>query len=353
MSGRISHALPAAIVGACLMAFASASAADPLWFVEARAESYATAVDGLYQRYMPVHGEDHFVNPNDFQPMQVSSYSGSTSSLSRGTISYDPATGKTPSLQAADSAASLYTSIGGLRAAATADNTVSDYTGPQQFVGGSAGAIMNWVDTLTFHTANPLGADFQVTLSLDYDLSTSLVPSFVQTNGYALYPGQTTAHSQIHTLLAMFAAGGPSFSASDNFLHIEDSVDQNADHRDPVTGLPQITLTPPPSRTLGAIVHIFDGTTIRFEQDLDLQASINDGNGTAAANASDTAWMNLVALDDGASYSAASGTVFATSGDPFATGTVAPVPEPSDFALVGAGLGVLAFVARRRRHDRV
>ncbi len=335
----------AALAGTCLLALASTSRADPAWFISVRGQAAAATVGGPYQRYMQIHEDDQFVNPNDFQPLQVPSYSGSVVAHSSGVISYEAGSGRFPSQQTAEGSVSLYASVGGLRSAASGANSMGDYTGPQQFAFGSAAAITTWIDTLTFHTANPLGADFRVSVSLDDNLSTFLQPSAGTTS---FYPGQTSSYAQVHTLLSMTAAGGTAFSASDNYLHIEDAANLDADHRDHA-GQPTLTLTPPPSRTLSAIVHIFDGTTIRFEQDLTLSAGVNNGNGTASADAGDTAWMNLVALDDGATYSAASGTVFATAGDPFAPGIVAPVPEPSDFALVGAGLGVLAFVGRRRR----
>ena len=329
------------LTGISLLGFASTSEAEPSWYLLANGTADAATVDGPAQRYMPIHGQDNPIFRDDVGPMQVPTFSGATSATSRGTITYDAGSG--PSPQAADGSASLYASVGGLRAAASGANSVGDYTGPQQYVYGSGGVSISWIDTLTFHTDNPLGADFRISVSLEDSLTSTLTPS-TGSGSSSFYPGQTSSHAQVHTLLAMFAAGGQAFSATDNFMHIEDSRKLDADHRD-AFGAPTLTLTPPPSRTLTAILHVFDGTTIRFEQDLTLSAGVNNGNGTASANASDTAWINLAALDDGASYTSASGTVFATSGDPFSS----PVPEPSEFALIGAGLGVLVFASRRRR----
>jgi hypothetical protein len=351
VSTSLRSVLVSFLLGACLLGIATPSAAQPSWYIDVFGQANTAVVNGPVQRVMTLTHDSEFVNPNSFQPIQQANFTGNTSAAGRGTITYDPATGKAPSIQAADASASLSASVGGLRGAVGAANTVSDYAGPQQFVFGSSSVSVNWIDTLTFHTANPLGADFRVSVTLDDSLSTSLVPSSVAPNGFEIFPGQTDSYAMVHTLLAMFAESGPSFTASDNFLHIEDSVRQDADHRDPVSGLPLLTIASPPSRTLSAIVHIFDGTVIRFEQDLTLGAGVDDGNGVAGANASDTAFMNLVALDPDATYSAASGTVFATEGDPFAPVT-APVPEPSELALMTSGLAALTFLVRRRRRAR-
>jgi hypothetical protein len=341
MAQRIHPAVAPALLGVCLFALPLAAPAAPSWQLDVFGAVHTAVANGQYPRDLRVDADASFTPPI-LEPLQLANFSAGASLASHGTITYDPSTGRSPSPQAAGGALSAFASVGGLRAAGSANNSVSDYNGPAQLVSGSAAASILWIDTLTFHTHNPLGADFRVSLSFADSLSTSLMPSLIGANGVPEFPGQTSAHAEADTTLLMSDAGGPSFVALDANLHLQDSATEDADQRDPVTGQPQLTLAPPSGRTLTTIVHVFDDTAILFWQSLNFDAFVANGNGLAGASAD--AWMNLVALDDGASYSSASGTVFSSEGNP-----LAPVPEPSELALVGTGLGVLGFVARRRR----
>jgi hypothetical protein len=76
----------------------------------------------------------------------------------------------------------------------------------------------------------------------------------------------------------------------------------------------------------------------------DLTTNASAQGGTATADAFSTGLFALQILTPGGGYTTENDMVFATSFDVFAA-----VPEPETYLMVLTGLGLLGFVARRRR----
>ena len=335
---------------AALVLLAAGVAIEPgqaatTWGVIAGYSEYAASANGVYTGFIPLVTQSDGMTSNRGLLLQQADFSASSSVAARGIITYG-LSGKPASPQAADASSGVQATMGGLRAKVGADNTVSDYLGIAQFAQGAAGAGASWHDVVTFHTSNPLGSDYTVSVTLDDALSTSLAPSQI-TNGANYYVTGTESGASAEMIFNLDDARGSTVAN----LVINDGLVENLLHADPVTGLPGLTQSPPPSRTLTATFHIFDGTVLSFDQRLDVHAHVYQGNGTAGANAEDTAFLDLSTTDAAAWYVADSGTVYATAGDPFAVG-VSPVPEPGEWALLMGGFGLIGAARQRAKRAR-
>ena len=228
--------------------------------------------------------------------------------------------GDAGSLQAAEASASLFAQIGGLRGSVTATSSIGDH--PNADTGVAGNISTGWSDVVTFRTPNAQGVDYVFSITLDDMLTTVLSPSFV-----------SLSSAQAFASTALLFNGRGLLSVTDSQSGFVSST------------LPTYSASHPASRTVSAVMHLVDGETVTLHQILYVSAGVS-ANGMAAADAFDTAFFNLYSADPTASYTTASGSVFAESGDPFA---VAPVPEPSEWALMAAGLAWMGIVGRRRR----
>jgi hypothetical protein len=101
-------------------------------------------------------------------------------------------------------------------------------------------------------------------------------------------------------------------------------------------------VSPAASKTVWKLMTFNVGDVVTLGGDLTTNASAQGG--TATADAFSTGLFALQILTPGGGYTTENDMVFATSFDVFAA-----VPEPETYLMVLTGLGLLGFVARRRR----
>jgi hypothetical protein len=303
--------------------------AAPPWYISAQGDAQTSAAILGPPSFNEVF-DDHRFDTGPF--LQQQSFTGNTFALSRGDLTNpDPPPDSTiiDGRQASDSQLMGTATLGALHGVTGADSTISDIFSFR--TSGEAVLMESWADQLTFHTSNPLGVDYTISLTMNDSLSTSMSP-----DSQGIY-SEGDAQAVANTSLGIYAGGFNPIST----LFLQDHfLEQGANSTD----LPVLTEETSPSRTVTTTLHVFDGTSLTFVQLMTLQANATYSNGTAGANAADTAYFDISTSDPGASYTAASGTIYATQGDP----SVPAVPEPSELALMLAGFGALAFVGRRR-----
>lgn len=292
--------------------------------------SYGSTFTSQYQDFGSAYDRDYV----------PSGFSGRADAASRGTaLPYpqSPSDGR----QAADATAAGSVSYGALHGAAIGDTSIGEQYVYNTVAQAGFGAV--WYDTLVFHTTNAAGVDFHYSLTLADGLSTTIAPNAL---------GNYTSNS---TLAVIEAAA----SAALNVLP-PDGNNRNYHIGDEFLQYGAATSTTPgplvqnlaPARTVGGTLHVDDGDVVGFQQFFGVSIYVGNVNGLASAIANDTAYFNLFSNDPDAWYTAASGTLYATSGDPDLGPIVTPppggtVPEPSIVALMLAGLG--ASVVERRR----
>jgi hypothetical protein len=266
----------------------------------------------------------------DAYACQVQSvFTGSISSSQRyDIVPSDPLAGR----QVGEASLFAYASFGGLRGAISAQTAVNNYINNLTGAGGQLEET--WNDTVTFHTASASGADFNFSITLDDGLGTTLT----QGMGYA-----RNSSASAGAISYFFINGG-----GDPFLSVIDGQNDYVPSGGTGPATPLSNRNHPAQRTVSALVHVYDGEQLNLVQTLRIQAGVN-GGGSAYADASDTAFFNLSSSDASASYTAASGTVYLASGDPFA---VSAVPEPAEWALMVAGVGAIGWLSRRRHKGR-
>ena len=252
------------------------------------------------------------------------SYQGVTGATGRGN-EHTVLAGKVVDLaQAADADLAIKVEIGALHGSAGADASTSGSTDPVSTV-AQAKMTMGWFDTVTFHTTSSTGSDFILGLTLNDSLSTSLGPD--------AFLGDSFAAATVSGLIrVLYTFGGTAVPGG--FLGVQDIFSQRAG---------STFVSTPSARSVTTMLHAFDGQTYVITGQMDLSAKVSEATGTAGASAMDTALFQLSTLDAGASYTAASGTIFATGPE-----VMAPVPEPSELALMLAGLSAMVFTGRRR-----
>ena len=229
-------------------------------------------------------------------------------------------------------------SFGALHGSASAGTSTNRYW---YHTTAEAVANVGWFDTLTFHTSDPLGANYTYSITLDDALS-SVIRPFVD----------PTYHGGLVKASAFTAL---SVDSSNVGLSLSDTLRQDPSYDGVTPGV--VTRTPPANRTVSGVIHVQDGEVVTFQQIFYVLAESDNLDSGATAIANDTAYFNLVSFDAGASYTAASGTIYATSGDPDLGPVVGPpatgsVPEPSSIALLFAGLAGLIGAGRRVRDTK-
>ena len=194
---------------------------------------------------------------------------------------------------------------------------IADSNNGGRFTSGLTAAdspnAISWSDTITFRTTNPNGSDFRLGLALHdtINLSTSSVGGFVAGSAFA------------------GLSSGPAGIFGPLLLALQDGVSRNS------TG---DIINHPPSDNVQTVLHMQNFSTLILTGWLRSRVKASDTVGSVTLNAADTALFALSSNDPLASYTTASGTVFASS-----------VPEPATSALALAGLGLVGWQARRRR----
>lgn len=226
--------------------------------------------------------------------------------------------------QASDASIAAISEIGALHGTAGSDASVS---GSTDAIGTTAFShlIVTWFDTVTFFTANSFGSDFDLGLTLNDGVSTSLVASPLLRGGSFAFASASSLITVMNTL-----SGGPATGV----LYVEDRALQNPDGS---------VINGPSARTVTTTLHALNGQSFVIRGSMELTANISTATGTAGASAMDTALFELSSLDATASYRTASGTMFATAPE-----SISAVPEPSSIALMLAGIGAICSLGRRR-----
>ncbi len=259
--------------------------------------------------------------------LQQTSSQAATGALARANIQAINGTQVLEQPQASDADIAAIVQVGALHGTASSDASVSSSTDAVLTYAFSRLSI-TWFDTVTFHTADPLGSDFNLGLTLNDDVSTSFGADL------RIRPDSFAFASALGRIFVMNVQSGGSPIPT---LNVQDQVRQTVDG---------LFITSPPAHTVTATLHALDGQSFVIQGSMDLIANISTATGTAGASAMDTALFELSSSDPEASYSTASGTVFATMPE-----IIPGVPEPSKFALLLAGLGVMGVmgVMGRRR----
>jgi hypothetical protein len=265
--------------------------AAPDWYIQAQGDALAEAAI-LGPPPFNVVSDDHRFDSGTF--LQRQSFTGNTFAVARGDLTNpNPPPDSTiiNGRQASDSQVMGTATLGALHGVTGADSTISDIFSFR--TSGEAVLRESWADQLTFHTSNPLGVDYTISLTMNDSLSTSMSP-----DSKGIY-SRGDAQAVANTSLAVYAGGfNPisSLSLQDHFL------EQGANSTD----LPVLTQETSPSRTVTTTLHVFDGTSLTFLQQMTLQANATFSNGTAGANAADTSYFDISTSDPSASYTAAS-----------------------------------------------
>ena len=302
----------------------------PSWYVHAQGSAVADAADG-HQGFSLVTDGHQF----DSGLLQRLSYTATTGAAARGVVTVNGS-----NVRYAESGNAEVTGsegMGALRGIVDVD-TAMPYQ--SQNTSASASISESWTDQLTFHTGNPLGVDYAFSITLDDFLTTALLTD--SNSQYTTFNGNS-ALALAQTGLDIKFTNGAYAVPQGTFL-IDDRLTAYPSS-DPSIA-PTLTHSPPPARTLRGSIHVLDGDVLNFSQYLVLQSVVLFDSGDAGAEAQHTAYFDLSTTDSSASYTAASGTVYATAGDPFA---VSSVPEPSGLLLMLGGLSAVGFMARRKR----
>ncbi|HVX83532.1 MAG TPA: PEP-CTERM sorting domain-containing protein [Phycisphaerae bacterium] len=182
-----------------------------------------------------------------------------------------------------------------------------------------------WSDAVHFHTTNPTGSNYTLTLTLDDTIDVA--------GQYALYENginEADVHAVIvfdHDLSKNVSQDvlNQSLSVLDYHRYVEEN-DVTEDDR-------------PPQRTVSMTVHVNDGAILVIDAYLETLADAEGGNTQVLVNAGNTANFNITTDDPLASYSTDSGTIF----------TPEATPEPASLGLLGAGIAMLALRRRTAR----
>jgi hypothetical protein len=179
---------------------------------------------------------------------------------------------------------------------------------------------LQWSDNVYFHSGNPSGSDFTLTLSLD-DAITVL-------GGFQLFEDggfEGVADASISIL------SDSSFMPTPTPINLLRIVDKRT-----ITSTNTRIDQPPSNRSVSFTFHLVGDGRLHLLGDLSAQAIGDGGIGQILVNASNTANFNITTDDPLASYTTDSGTIFTPD-----------APEPASLSLLATTAALL--LAKRRR----
>ena len=197
-------------------------------------------------------------------------------------------------------------------ACSTGLSASSNFSG-DAFIGTSTD--VSWNDNVHFHSNNPNGSDF--TLSISLDDAINLVGGQLGFNS-GTYIGTASAAIAFNSDSTFFPTTNhsPALRVQDNH-----SLSPDGSRFDQF----------PTNRTASVTFHLVGDGMLDITSDLSCNASANQGIGQSLVNAGNTASFNITTTDPLASYTTDSGTIFSAE----------PTPEPASLSLLTLSLPLL------------